>query len=304
MIYKVIKWLVPVFMVLVLYKRFLINPNLSFQKLKETLMNLDWYWMPFVFIMSIVNWGIETRKWQYLICKLEIQSFKVAMKSVLCGVTVAQMLPYRTGEYFGRLAYVKDEHKIQAGVLSVIGSFSQLLVTLLFGVIALAWVQPGGIDPFVLFLLPVGLILVLLGYFHLPRAKFLFNWTLFNSIHQALQLLKPSDVRRLLGFSFLRYFSFLIPYAVLLIHFDLDKEGGILMASLLVACIFFFQTVSPSFILTDVSIRLLVPVFVLTGTTFKDPVNEFLPGMIIYIFNIILPMLAGAFILITLKLKK
>lgn len=291
-------------MALILYKKFLKNPNFTPQVLLEALKSLDWYWFPVLILLSLLNWGIETRKWQNLICKLELQSFKVAFKSVLCGVTVAQMLPYRTGEYLGRLAYVKDDNKISAGFLSIIGSFTQLLITLLIGSLALIMVKPFDV-PYSFILSVVALLaLLILGYYHLPQFQFLRQWALFVAIREAIGVLKINDLFRLVGFSLLRYLVFMLPYALLLMHFGLDKHQGFYWAALCVACIYLLQTVSPNFILTDLAVRISVPALVLSGSIEAGSGIEYIPGMMVYIFNVLLPMLAGAVILLTLKLKK
>lgn len=291
-------------MALVLYKKFLKDPNFTPQVLLEALQALDVYWIPLLIILSVLNWSIETRKWQYLICKLELQSFKIAFKSVLCGVTVAQMLPYRTGEYLGRLAYVKDDNKISAGVLSITGSFTQLLITLIFGSVAFFVIQPLEIPFSFLISLAALLALLVLGYFHLPQFGFLRRHPIMLAVIEALAVLKKSDLLRLIGFSLLRYCVFLIPYAGLLMVFGLDKSQGFAYACLSVSCIYLLQTVSPNFILTDLAVRISVPALVLSGSFVSGSGIEYIPGMIIYIFNVLLPMLIGAFILITLRLKR
>lgn len=304
LVFKVIKWLVPLFMASVLYHKFFNNPDVSISNFLNSLRNLEWYWMPFLILMSMVNWGIETRKWQYLICKLELQPFRVALKSVLCGVTVAQMFPYRTGEYLGRLAYVRDENKIEAGVLSVIGSFTQLMITLIVGTMAFIILRPFSIQMSFVLSLASLMVLLVLGYFHLPRMQFIQGNKLLMSVRQAFALLGIKDVWRLLGFSLLRYLVFLIPYALLLVHFNLGVRDSIWVAMLSVACIYLLQTISPSFILTDLAVRLSVPAIVLTGQLDSHSGYEYyLPGMIIYLVNILIPMLAGALVLITLRLR-
>ena len=304
LIFKIIKWLVPAFIALILYKKFYQNPSVSLDLLNSSLKSLDWYWLPMIFIFSILNWGVETRKWQYLICKIELQSFPVAFKSVLAGVAVAQLLPYRTGEYLGRLAYVKDDNKIDAGILSVVGSFTQLLITLTFGSVAFFVIRPLEIPYSFAISFAALSVLLILGYYHLPQFGALRRTGLFITIRNAMALLKHRDMLRLISFSLLRYFLFLMPYAMLAIHFNLINSHNIYMAMLSVSCIYFLQTVSPNFILTDLAIRISVPALVFSGSLEASSGLDYLPGMIIYLFNIVIPMILGAVILISFKLKK
>ena len=131
----------PFLIALILYKKFYKNAGVSFEFFFLQFTSLPWYWYLVLIGFSVLNWGLEIRKWQYLICKLELQSFKVAGKSVLSGMAVSQLLPFRTGEFLGRLAYVRDDNKINAGILSIAGSFTQLLVTLFFGTLAFFYLQ-------------------------------------------------------------------------------------------------------------------------------------------------------------------
>jgi len=84
-----------------------------------------------VVILAFINWGIEARKWQLLVKSLQRISYFVAFKAVLSGVTLSLNTPNRIGEYGGRILYVKEGNRIKAISLSIAGSMSQLIVTLL-----------------------------------------------------------------------------------------------------------------------------------------------------------------------------
>lgn len=303
-LFRVIKWTVPVFIAFVLFKKFYGSPNVSLHELSNAIQTLNWYWLIFLLSFSFFNWAIETRKWQYLICKIEIQSFKIAFKSVMSGVAVSQLLPYRTGEYLGRLAYVDDEHKLQAGFLSIIGSFSQLLMTLVFGIVSFIILKPIAI-PFDFLLSAIVLIITCIVIIYIiPKLSIVKRSKLYQALKHALNVLSYKDIIRLLGFSMLRYSLFLIPYALLALHFDLISDNFILSSLLSIACIYLLQTISPNFILTDVAIRISVPALVFSGSIQSLNGREYIPGLIIYLFNVLIPMCLGAIILLSLKLKK
>ena len=294
----------PFLIALILYKKFYRNNALTFDVFLMQLQSLGWYWFLFLPLCSALNWGLEVRKWQFLVNKLEPLSYKTAIKSVLSGVAVSQLLPYRTGEYLGRLAYVGDENKINAGILSVAGSFSQLLITLVFGLAAFVYIHP--LDYPLSFTLSFAglMVLLLLGYFYMPQFNTLRRLSFFATIRKALHLLTRSDLLRLLTWSGLRYFSFLLPYALLAMHFKVGDNNALWYLMTAVSCIYFLQTVSPNFILTDIAIRISVPALVFSGSFEAVNNMDFMPGMLVYVFNVLLPMLAGAFILLTLKLKR
>ncbi len=303
-VFRTIKWIVPFFIAVVLYKKFYRNSSFSFVHFKTQLQDLDWYWYIMLTCFSVFNWTIETWKWQYLLKKLEPLHFRTAFKSILSGVAVSQLLPYRTGEYLGRLAYISDKNKLSAGILSVAGSFSQLIVTLVFGIMAFVYIQPIPFPLYVLGLFVALLILLIVGYFYLPRFDVLKKFKLIQTLESALHLLKTRDLAMILGMSFIRYTSFVIPYALMAHHFDLPVAASMFYGLVTVACIFFMQTVSPNFILTDIVIRMSVPALVFSGTMDSATGMEYIPGMFIYLFNIAIPMCIGAVILLLAKLKR
>ena len=80
-----------------------------------------------------VNWGLEARKWQVLIKPVETIRFFSAFKAVLSGLAFSMNTPNRIGEYGGRVLYIHEGHRWKAFSLTVIGSFSRLIITLLMG---------------------------------------------------------------------------------------------------------------------------------------------------------------------------
>ncbi|MEZ4804615.1 MAG: hypothetical protein R2852_03810 [Bacteroidia bacterium] len=222
----------------------------------------------------------------------------------MSGVAVSQLLPYRTGEYLGRLAFIKDEHKIEAGILSVAGSFSQLLITLFFGVAAFIYLEPIPYPTSFLVSFLALLLLLIFGYMYLPQFKAFNQLAFFKTLKHALELLHSRDLVYLLFMSCLRYLTFVIPFSLLILYFGLGSETTLFYGITAVACIYFLQTVSPNFILTDIAIRIGVSTLVLSGTLGEMNTLDYVPGMVIYVFNVLIPMLIGAFVLILLKLKR
>jgi hypothetical protein len=295
---------VPFLIVLIVYKKFFRNGTISIDAFKFHFLSLPWYWFIVLPVFAILNWSLEMKKWQYLVLKLEKHSFKEAAKGVMSGVAVSQLLPYRTGEYLGRLAFVKDENKIEAGILSVAGSFSQLLITLLFGIAAFVYLEPIPYPISFLVSFLALLLLLVFGYMYLPQFKALNQFVFFQKLKHALQLLNTKDLIYLLLMSFLRYISFVLPFSLLVLYFDLGIDSSVFYAMTAVACIYFLQTVSPNFILTDIAIRIGVSTLVFSGSMFEINTLDYVPGLVIYVFNVLIPMFIGAFVLILLKLKR
>src|SRR6478735_8038026 len=83
--------------------------------------------------LMVINWSIEARKWQVLLLPIEKMSWWKCLQATLSGVAFAINTPNRIGEYGGRILYVNEGNRIPAMSLTMLGSFSQLLITMLLG---------------------------------------------------------------------------------------------------------------------------------------------------------------------------
>src|SRR6185437_1922275 len=118
-----------------LYQQIKSQPNLhqSIQLIKEAPFGaMAWkFWI--VIMLAFVNWGLEARKWQVLLEPVQKINFLRAYKSVLSGLTLSLNTPNRMGEYGGRILYIKEGSRLKAISLSIAGSISQLIITLVVG---------------------------------------------------------------------------------------------------------------------------------------------------------------------------
>lgn len=85
----------------------------------------------------LLNWGIEAYKWKFLVQKINPIKLQRTFKAVWTGVTLGLFTPNRVGEFGGRILYVPRKFRIKAVIVSLIGSFSQNIATIFFGVIGL-----------------------------------------------------------------------------------------------------------------------------------------------------------------------
>ncbi len=118
-----------------IYRQVLQQPHLhtTWQSLQQSFYgDAAWKFYTALLLMP-VNWGLEARKWQVLLRPLEKLPFWTSFKAILSGVAFSINTPNRIGEYGGRILYVKEGHRWKAVSLTIVGSFSQLIITLLFG---------------------------------------------------------------------------------------------------------------------------------------------------------------------------
>src|SRR4051812_32493288 len=93
----------PVFFILLsisIYRRIQHQENLhaSWQIIKASLSGPESWKLYFVALLSIANWGLETKKWQILVRPIQDISYGMAFKSVLSGLSLSLFLPNRLGE--------------------------------------------------------------------------------------------------------------------------------------------------------------------------------------------------------------
>lgn len=302
-LYKVLKIVVPIGLAIVLYLKFFKNTQFSISLFIKQFRELPYFFYCLLFLASSINWFLETLKWQILINHLEKTSFFKSLKSVLSGVTVSQLLPFRTGEYIGRLCYVEDKNKINAALLSVFGSFSQLLMTLNIGIFGLIYLNLFALKTSILILIFCITIALNLLYFKPSLLRFKNRHPLLSAINESILLIdNKKTILIVYLISFLRYLSFLIPYALLSYYYQLSPEKSYIYFISASSCVFLFQTLSPNFILTDIAIRVTIPTLVFNGIQQQSYSGvDYLPGMILYSFNVMLPTVLGIYFFIKSK---
>ena len=84
-----------------------------------------------------LNWFLESLKWRFLISKIEKISIKRSLRAIFSGITVSAFTPNRVGEYAGRVFCLEKADRVQAVLITVIGSMAQLVVTIVFGLIGI-----------------------------------------------------------------------------------------------------------------------------------------------------------------------
>ena len=70
---------------------------------------------------------------------------------MLAGCSITMLTPNRIGEYGGRIMYVQEQHRLKAISLTILGSISQLTITMFMGTTGLAILKFGSIADKTLF---------------------------------------------------------------------------------------------------------------------------------------------------------
>ena len=223
-----------------------------------------------------VNQFLEIVKWKYLISKLEKISFWSATKAVLTGISVSMFMPNRVGDYLGRVFVLKKADRLQAVLVTMLGSMAQLLSTVLFGLVAslfffpfyfdlsdqlIIWTYVGLI--FIVLVMSATMVLAYLnfasfsdvirrisghGYRRIQKYAKVFSW--YNS----------KDLLKVLVLSLMRYLVFSMQFYLLMKAFNLNI--AYFEAMMLIGLVYLLMAIIPTIALTELGVRGSVSIFV------------------------------------------
>lgn len=250
-----------------------------------------------------MNWGIEARKWMELLSPLISISFMKSLKAILAGVAFAVNTPNRIGEYGGRILYLPEGTRIQAVSLTLIGSYSQLLVTLVMGTAGL-WIFSDLIWIRLLAVLLSTITLFLLFLYlriswlvrRLEKIPGIENW---GKAFQVIDLIPVRILLRVLGWSVLRYVIFAIQYILLLQIFGVTHD--IWSAWWMISIQFIILAIVPTIAMAEIGIRgkLALELF---GRVSTNQLGIISAAISIWLMNLVIPAILGSLLIIRIKI--
>lgn len=277
--------------------------------------------LAFIFILLLINVGLEAYKWKLLIKKSENVSFINSLKAVLGGMTVSVFTPNRVGEFVGRVFVLKKTDPLRGILLTIVGSISQLLVTIVFGTISFLLFAPIFLTKF----LPDSIWLINGFSFTLVMASMIYVTLYFNiSVLHRVSFIVPSkyanrlqssinaiaDFNRLqllkiVSLSALRYVVFSTQFFLALRL--MGVQLSIFQCYVIISLIYLALAAIPSVALSEIGVRGSVSVFLFglvagnQGLTNTDSLAVISAATFIWFINIGLPSLAGVWVVFKLK---
>ena len=259
-----------------LYKQVKDQPHLqeSIDLIKHAPFGVNAWKFWLVFALVFLNWGIEARKWQLLVKNLQSIKFFTAYKAVLSGLTLSLNTPNRMGEYGGRILYIKEGNRLSAISLSIAGSISQLIITLIMGCggvlfiiyhkqsqnpvtgLSVFWLKIFSLQ-ILLGVSAVATVLLLLFFFRLSWiTRFLESIPRLSRFTRYMAVVDHFTAKvllRLLSLSFFRYLVFVLQYILLLQVLNVNLLW--MEAFWLISILFLVLAIVPSFAIADLGIR-------------------------------------------------
>jgi uncharacterized membrane protein YbhN (UPF0104 family) len=270
--------------------------------------NIDLFILGIVLILMFLNWGIEAVKWRFTIRNIEEISIFKSFKLIFTGITLGFLTPNRIGEIPARALLLNGSNVKEITLKTTVASFSQLLITLFFGIIGFCFTFNNFsyiINPIVwIVILSLGLLLLLLVYFRTNKLESIFNRSKFireKELFRGLSGFSVLELFNILLLSLLRYIVFVFQYYLVLKAFGVYLSD--IYAILLIPVCFMVASFIPTILISEIGIRGSVALFVF-GTISNMDIQIILASMVLWLINIALPILLGLYNLKDLKLIK
>ncbi len=264
-----------------------------------------------VIALMLVNWGLEAYKWRLMIARIENISYIKSLKAIFSGVTISLFTPNRVGEYGGRVFYLHPDHRIQAVFITILSSMSQLLITIITGMLALVYFLPkltiiNDYLYYTIIVITCALLLLLLFFYfniylmNIFLLKIRWLWKAEKYMH-VLMSYSFTELLKVFLLSLIRFSVFTIQFYLLLILFKVNIPlfEGIMVISLS----FFIVSAIPTFTLSELGIRGSVSVYFI-GILSSNAIGILTSSFTLWLINLVIPALFGALLIFKLRLFK
>ena len=310
------KWLVFVLAAFGLYYQLFQNENLSsaWSQYKSTISPHVTLLTVIVFLLMIINWSVEAVRWNSLIRKVEEVKFIDALKATFSGISFALFTPNRVGEYAGRVLFIQTVSRWRVLIVTSIGVYAQLLCTILFGIVGLAYQLILNHDFnsnqylawTVITLLIISAALLFILYFNISLIENLLErFSFLSKAKIYLRVLlhySTTELFKVFSLSVFRYLVFTLQYLLLLQLFNIQIPW--LEGAALIATIFLVQTIIPSIAIAEVGIRGNVALYFLSSYS-NNHLGIVSAAWGLWLINLVIPAMIGMIlILMSRRIKR
>jgi uncharacterized membrane protein YbhN (UPF0104 family) len=264
--------------------------------------------MSAVFLLMLLNWGLEAAKWRHLTKKLAPISFWEATEAVFCGLTWAIFTPNRIGEYGGRVLFLPPRKRIHGVFAMAVGSFGQNVITNVLGLGAIQWFiwTYLHLDLWLNILFLAGAIafsvFITVLYFKIRLLVALLNHVKFlRRFHRFFDIMgryRFMELVRTMAFCLARFAVFSFQYYII-IHL-LIPAIPFYEVFLMVFIFLFIQSALPSLDLLDIGVRSITAVTLFTYVT-DQKIAVMAAVSAIWLVNSIIPAILGSAFIFNLK---
>lgn len=258
-----------------------------------------------------LNWGLEAMKWKLSVKPIQQLGFGRALQAVFSGVSFSVSTPNRIGEYLGRVLYMKEGNRLKSVSITIVGSISQLIITLLAGWLGLMMLKDEIIakqlvSPIWMKVILYGVLAVLTGlvlfYF---RLSWLIRWIQklpgsrkLSYLVEAVGSFHSRLLINLLIISLFRFLVFIVQYWLLFHLFDVNLQLAEVFRTISVA--FLVMAVIPTIAIAELAQRGKV-VTAIAGIYSANELGMTFATAGIWFINLILPAIIGSLLILRMR---
>lgn len=267
-------------------------------------------------VLMLINWGIEARKWQILVSRVEKKNFFTAFGAVLSGLSLSLFVPNGIGDYAGRILFMHEGNRLRSVTLTLVGSMAQLIVTLAGGFIGLVYLQHNGWNDVkelqglsffwvngIIFMIAMGTLLMLFIYFRLNWLTVMFEKIPFvykyRFMVENLEHISKKDLTRILWLSIIRFTVFIVQYLLLLHIFGVRLNT--FDAACTICVLFLVLAILPTIPVADLGMRGEAGLQ-LFGILTSNTTGVIATTTGIWLVNLIVPAMAGSLFILGIKI--
>jgi hypothetical protein len=261
-------------------------------------------------LLVALNWSVEGKKWQILSAKILPLSFKQALTGVLSGLSLGFITPQSVGDYAGRIWQINNSRRYELIGSVFLGSLIQASISIAMGFFGFIYFLKANHNPLlneynfiIIFLSLTGLGF---GFIYFTKNKiklrifpiFLISW--WQKYLGIISTYSFGEISNLFLLSLIRYFIFFFQFVWVLVLFGIDLPVDVLCAG--VSWVFAAKTLIPAFnFLSDIGIREF-SALVFFNLYQADVTKIILASLFIWIINILVPTLAGSFLVLRMRI--
>lgn len=241
---------------------------------------------------------MEWKKWELICSNFQISS-ENKRNGFFAGIGTGFISPNGWGNFIGRLFFVERKNRIFVTLETAFGNLSQLLATLVFGIIGLVYLNYSTISLSFSCVAFVGLICVY--FFSSSLVNYFFKSSKWNKRIQLISSSNFSFRTKIFLFSLIRYVIFTLQFAFLFKSFLTHLPFEYLFSH--ISLVYLFTSIIPSFFSGKILIRETVALSIFSEHASLHAV-VIVASLIIWLFNSILPAVFSSFVALRMKKMK
>lgn len=251
--------------------------------------------------LSFLNWLFEIKKWQKLSSELKHKSVRKVTNESLASFTAAIFTPSRIGEYGAKSLYYPRSERKKVIFLNFVGNMTQLLVTLVFGIMGVCYMIFQVELPFMG--MNTALVILLLFspfilYWLIRRFNLRIKGYSLRKLEKSFKKISPEIQWKTLYYASLRYIIFTHQFYFLLLIFNVELPYLLVISA--VFSTYFLASLIPTMLIFDALIKGGFGVMIF-GYLGVPEIVVLVIVLAVWILNFGLPALLGSYYVLRYK---